>query len=533
MQNEIVDCLIVGSGPVGLTLGCQLHQYGTSFRILDKLEEPVRRTKAAAVWSRTAEIFSQMELIEPLIGTGLKAYGASFFADGKRIARLNLDTIDCQYNYVLMTPQHRTEKVLRDYLQEQSISIEYSKEVSVIVPREDCVEVHLECGEIVHARWVVGCDGANSTVRRSLGLSFDGQELDSQWVVGDLELEGLPYDDELLLMMHKDGPTGLFPLGDSLYRVVAEVDQRTEDASAELQQLVKLRVGGEKLRLGKVIDAGYFTIAERQVEQYRQGRVFIAGDAAHVQSPLGGQGMNTGIQDANNLAWKLAMVTGRAMRERLLDTYHEERHPIGEWLVEATSRGTAMITNRQPLVLAFRKQAARLVASLPPVHNKIRSTLSELEIHYRRSSLSQEPAEPGRGWRFNAGVKAGERAPDGPVMAGGEERLLSEFLRGCQLHLLLFDSEQSASQTRFEPLLKALGKNHPNLVRPLLISLREDNAKELDCPCLQDSEEKLHQLYAATEPSAYLVRPDGYVAYRCQPLDQVELLNYLDSWALF
>lgn len=532
MQDEILDCLIVGAGPVGLTLGCQLSQHGVSFRILDKIEQPVKRTKAAAVWSRTAEIFSQMNLIDPLLKTGVKAYGASFFTDGKRVARLTLDSIDSLYNFVLMTPQHKTEQVLRDSLQARGLTIDYGSPVTMIEQNEEFARVSLEDGRKLKARWVIGCDGARSFVRQSQGLTFEGQELESRWVVGDVEIDGLPFDDELLLILHDDGPAGLFPLGESLFRVVAELPPGSGDAKAELEALIKTRVASENLTLGEAFDVGYFSIHERQVDSYRAGRVFIAGDAAHVQSPLGGQGMNTGIQDANNLAWKLAMVTAGRMQERLLDTYHEERHPVGKWLVEATSRGTAMITSRQPIVAAFRKQATRLLAGLPPVQNKMRNTLAELEINYRDSSLSREPEQLGAGWRFKGGVRAGERAPDGPVRVKGKEQLLSVSLRSCQLHLLLFDSARSVHRLKFEPLLRSLGRNHPDLVQPLFLSTLEDNRGVLDCPYLEDFEEKLHHLYAATEPSAYLIRPDGYVAYRCQPVDQVELLNLLDSWAV-
>lgn len=533
MQDDIVDCLIVGAGPVGLTLACQLKKHDVSFRILDKLSEPVKRTKAAAVWSRTSEIFAQLDLAEPLLDTGLKAYGASFFADGKRVARLTLDSIDSQFNFVLMTPQHKTEQVLRDSLHRQDVKIDYESEVTAVHQKQSFVEVTLSSGRTLRARYVIGCDGARSFVRQSQGLTFEGKELESQWVVGDVEIRGVPFDDELLLILHKDGPTGLFPLGESLYRVVAELEPESDDAKSELETLIKARVASDNLEVGEAFDVGYFSINERQVNRYRADRVFIAGDAAHVQSPLGGQGMNTGIQDANNLGWKLGMVCKRLMRERLLETYHEERHPVGKWLVEATSRGTAMITSRQPVVAAFRNQATRLLASLPPVQNKMRNTLSELEINYRDSSLSREPEELGPGWRYNGGVRAGERAPDGPVRSQGKVHQLSEFLRSCQLHLLLFDSARSVRRLRFGPLLKSLRKNHADLVQPLLVSTLEDNADILDCPYLEDHEETLHQHYAATEPSAYLIRPDGYVAYRCQPVDSVELLNHLDSWAVF
>ena len=535
MEAEVPDCLIVGAGPVGLTLGCQLQQYGVSFRIIDKLSGPVKRTKAAAVWSRTTEIFDQMNLADRFLDEGLKVFGASFFANGKRVARLTLDSIDSLYNYVLMLPQHKTEEVLRAYLEEKNSPVEYDCSVASIEEKGDLIEVALEDGRTLVARYLIACDGAHSQVRQSAGLSFEGRELESQWVVGDAEIEGLPFDDEILLIMHNDGPTGLFPLGDSLYRVVGEtepvIDQTSELATQVVQDLVTTRVQGRNLKLGNISDAGFFSINERQVDRYRNGRIFLAGDSAHVQSPLGGQGMNTGIQDAHNLAWKLAMVCKQDLKEKVLDTYHEERHPIGKWLVEATSRGTEMLTNRQPIVAAFRDQAARFVASLPPVQNKLRNTLSEVEINYRSSSLSREPEYIGAGWRYRQGVRPGERAPDGLVRYNDLETRLSSHLRGRFFHLVLFDSGRSTLALNWGNLLKQIQERYYRLVNTVLVSTLATNAEKLSCPYLDDFQEELHHLYSAVEPCAYLIRPDGYIAYRSQPVDQVELLNYLDEWS--
>lgn len=536
MEGEIPDCLIVGAGPVGLTLGCQLRQYGVTFRIIDKLSGPVKRTKAAAVWSRTAEIFDQMNLVDRFLEEGLRVFGASFFANGKRVARLTLDSIDSLYNYVLMIPQHKTEEVLRKYLEEKDSPVKYNCSVVSVEEKDEFVEVTLDNGQTLTTRYVIACDGAHSQVRQSAGLSFEGRELESQWVVGDAEIEGLPFDDEILLIMHQDGPTGLFPLGDSLYRVVGQTepaaDQSGEIATSVVKDLITTRVEGRNLKLGQISDAGFFSINERQVDRYRKGRVFLAGDAAHVQSPLGGQGMNTGIQDAHNLAWKLAMVCKGDMTEKVLETYHEERHPIGKWLVEATSRGTEMLTNRQPIVAAFRDQAARFVASLPPVQNKLRNTLSEVEINYRSSSLSREPAYIGAGWRYRQGVRPGERAPDGVIRYNDFETRLSSHLRGRFFHLVLFDSGRSALALNWENLLKQLQERHYHLVNTVLVSTQAANREKLPCPYLEDFQEELHHLYSAVEPCAYLIRPDGYIAYRSQPVDQVELLNYLDEWSV-
>lgn len=529
MRKKEIDCLVIGAGPVGLTLACQLRQYGVSCRIIDKVESPVIRTKAAGIWSRTLEFLAQMGLGDKFIDQGLQCYGASIFADGKRIAHLHLEGIESFYNFILLIPQHETEGILREHLQRLDTEVEYGKELSLLREERESVVAVLKSGEEIEAKWVVGCDGAHSRVRHALGLEFVGHKLDTQWIVSDLQLRGLPLEEEVQVYLHEEGPTAFFPLGKRFYRLVAETGPLKDSAQegkakAEAERLIKARLPQE-VEIEEIKRAGFFSIHERQVQQYKSGRVFLAGDAAHVHSPLGGQGMNTGIHDVNNLAWKLAMVIRRGLLPSLLETYHEERFPVGEWVVKATSRGMTAITSRQPLVAALRKQAARLLANLPPVQSRIRNTLAETEIHYRESSLSKEPEEPATGWKFGKGITAGERAPDGAV--GEEGRRLYDYLTGCRFHLLLFTSDEDSSRAVMEGLCSTLRKEFVDLVQVLIVDTKPPATAIAEAVHILDSTADLHHKYAATRPSAYLLRPDTYVACRSQPISEVELLSYM------
>ncbi len=532
MSRELTDCLIVGAGPVGLTLACQLKAFGSRVRIIDKLDGPALRTKAVAVWSRTAEIFEQMGLIDRFLNKGLKCYGTSFFANGKRAAHLSLDGIESRYNFALLVPQHETEAILRERLSELGVQVEYGKRLLSVNQSSDRVETLLESGESLESSWLVGCDGAHSGVRGALDLRFDGRKIESQWIVADCRIDGLPLDDEVLLFLHNEGPMGLFPLGGNVFRMVAETEpvmDSSNEGRAEFEacRLVKLRLHMESVQVQEAKNAGYFSIHERQVEEYKVGRVFLAGDSAHVHSPLGGQGMNTGIQDAHNLSWKLALVTQGLMRDSVLESYHQERHPVGEWLVQTTSHGTEMLTSRNPIIATFRTQAVRFLASLPPVKDKVRDTLGELEINYRDRGLSKEPGFIGQGWRFGQGVKAGERAPDGVVRSQGQETRLLQLLRGCRLHLLLFDGP--AKPGRLQAMVERLNRSYSSVVNVIFVGLDAEAPDWLDALYLYDHNRELYKLYAANEQSAYLIRPDGYVLYRCQPIDEVEFFNWLDD----
>ena len=535
MSNPRIDCLIVGSGPVGLVAACQLKQYGLNIRIIDKLNGPVLRNKAAVVWARTCEFLDQMGLADQFTSTGLKCYGASLFADGKRFAQIPLDGTDSLFNFALMIPQHKTERILREHLKSLGTEVEYGVELESITDHPHCATAHLASGESIESNWIVGCDGAHSGVRHALGLPFEGEQLESFWMVADLHLDGLPLDDEVMAFLHHDGPTALFPLGDNFFRAVAQISS-VEDprdraqAKADITHVLESRIGGS-LQIVDIRRAGYFTIHQRQVDQYRQGRVFLAGDSAHIHSPLGGQGMNTGMHDANNLAWKLAMVCQGHMRPELLDTYHEERYPIGHWLVKSTSIATKMVTNRQPIVAALRIQAAKFLANIPMVQSKVRDTLSEIEIHYRDSSLSLEPSCPVQNWRFRGGIRAGERAEDAPVREGDKQGRLKDYIYGCRYHLLLFKGDEVDAWHDLELTARLIHKRFGSAVQIVWVGLNDAPPKlTFDARYLVDFTEQLHEDYAASGSTVYLVRPDGYVAYRSQPVDHEELEGHLLKW---
>jgi 2-polyprenyl-6-methoxyphenol hydroxylase-like FAD-dependent oxidoreductase len=535
MNKTSTDCLIVGAGPVGLTLACQLQHYGVNFRIIDKVDGPVIRTKAAAVWSRTTEFMAQIGLEDEFLNAGLHCCSASLFADGKRFAQLHLDTVDSLYNFVLMIPQHATEHILREELNKHGVRVEYGHEMTSLQSTDEHVAVELAGGETLTCRWLVGCDGAHSGVRHALNLDFAGEKLQSDWVVADVYLDEVYAEEEIMAIMHDSGPTALFPLGDMFYRVVAQVDDVTgvrdaETAESALRDLFAERVVG-LAKLGEFKDAGYFTIHERQVEKYQVGRVFVAGDAAHVHSPLGGQGMNTGMHDAYNLGWKLALVARGQMTEEFLSTYQDERFPIGQRLVKATSMGTKMITQRQPLVAALRKQAAKILTQLPVLKHKARDTLTEVNIHYRGGPLSIEPESCPRAWRFKKGIRAGERATDALVTANGEEVRLTSYLTGARFHLMIFGGEEADCWSVFEPMVKKVREHYASFVQIVWIGADSSAPPNLDSEVhVIDHTEELHHDYAATEPSVYLLRPDAYVAYRSQTLGADELENYFGPW---
>ena len=532
------DCLIVGAGPVGLAMACELKTYGLDVCIIDQLPQPVMRTKAAVVWSKTAEFFEQMGLGQAFLDAGFACYGASVYVDEQRVGHMELESPESRFDSALMIPQHKTESILREHLQQLGVEVAYNRKLASLEQSEDGVTAHLESGTNLRSRWVVGCDGAHSGVRHALNLAFDGEALTSQWVVADLYLDGLPISDEMLIFVGGDGPLALFPLGDKFYRLVAETESPQnpndeESAKADVRELIGRKVPAPA-QIKKMCSAGYFQIHERQIKDYRSGRVFLAGDAAHVHSPLGGQGMNTGIHDAHNLSWKLAMVCKRAMKTELLETYQEERFPIGKNLVDATRRGTKVMSLRSPVAAAIRERVLRAVTNFAPAKQKIRRTLTELDIHYHGRSLCDEPTHHGPGWLFNKGVRAGSRAPDGVGRTcSGDEIRLHDHFTGCRFHLLLFGGGDHNSWNHFDAIAAVVRERYAALIQIVWIGADDEAPPTKDGEqYLFDVETGLHHDYAATDCSAYLIRPDGYVAHRTQPVNAEMLAAYLEKWCL-
>lgn len=349
--------LIVGAGPVGLTMAIELARYKVPVRLIDRMQDRAATSRAVALWPRTFELLDRSGSSEEFIVKGNKVTSAIIFAGRNRLASMSLAALDCAYPFVLMLPQNETESILERRLEAHGIRCELGTELKAFTQDGDGVTATVgqadRPAETQRFGWLVACDGAHSPVRHSLGLAFEGDTLDTDWALGDFVLSGFPFGvEDLVTYWHQDGPLVFFPMSPDRYRVIAALGPSRGDAPvppsvAGFQALIDARAPGG-IKLGNAIWTSAFRINERQVASYRSGRVFLAGDAAHVHSPAGGQGMNTGMQDAFNLGWKLALVArGLAHSPALLDSYSPERHAVGAEVIAAAGRLTklALITN--------------------------------------------------------------------------------------------------------------------------------------------------------------------------------------------
>jgi 2-polyprenyl-6-methoxyphenol hydroxylase-like FAD-dependent oxidoreductase len=430
----MVDVLVIGAGPVGLTMAAEAARYGLSVRIIDKAPYATATSKALVVWSRTLELFDRMGCTKDFLDAGIRSHGASMRHGSTVLGSARLDSIPSAYNFGLMIPQRDTERLMTAHLATFGVSVERKITLTGFSSEPDHVEATLRHAdgqqETVEAHWLVGCDGAHSTIRHQLGVAFDGKPQGDDWFLADVRLqgEGVPPQDEVTIYLHRHGLFAVFPMPEGRSRIVGTVGKtdpqhpRPDPTLEEVQALADDRTAGG-FRVTHPAWLTTFRVHERKVAEYRQGPVFLAGDAAHIHSPAGGQGMNTGIQDAINLAWKLAMVTQGAAAPALLDSYSPERSAVGDMVLNHATRLTDMATLSNPAAQAVRNIALRFAMGLHTVRDLMTTEMSETGIAYGESPLSVGAKHAPHG------LAAGERmAPDTyhghPPGAGREPRFV-------------------------------------------------------------------------------------------------------------
>ncbi len=318
-QTASCPALVVGAGPVGLTMAAHLHHHGVACRIVDSSPQPSDKSKALVIWARSLEMLDDLGVVGDFTAAGRFLQGARFHAGRRTLVHLTFQTPGTEYPRPLMLAQSETERLLAEHLRRVGVAVERPVELTAFADRGDHVEASLRHAggreEQVRCDWLLGCDGAHSTTRKQLGLEFAGEADPNDFLLADCRIDGIPQD-ELSLFWHSRGVLGFFPFGEGRCRVIADMGRAPgpghppDPTLAQVQAVVDER-GPGGVRLSEAVWLAGFRIHERKVADYRRGRVFLAGDAAHIHSPAGGQGMNTGMQDAWNLAWKLALVQAR------------------------------------------------------------------------------------------------------------------------------------------------------------------------------------------------------------------------------
>lgn len=391
--------LVAGAGPVGLTMALELTRFGIPVRIIDKAAARTDKSKALVLWSRTLELMDRGGYSQVFVDAGCKVTAANIYAGTRQVAHVRLDELQTPHPYALMLPQSDTERLLEEQLNVRGVKIERQVELTRFVAETDQIAATLQSAdgreETLTVPWMIGCDGAHSAVRHGLGMQFVGNTMLSDWILADVHLRGLTDNaNEVNTYWHADGALALFPISPGRYRVIADVGdaltgQRRPDPTLEEVQAALDQRGPGGLVVSSPIWLASFRINERKVADYRAGRVFLAGDAAHIHSPAGGQGMNTGMQDAFNLSWKLALVHhGLASAEPLLESYNTERSAVGQQVLLDAGRLTTLATLRSSAWQQLRNHVASFAFGMSAVRQTMATKLTELSIGYPHSPLT-------------------------------------------------------------------------------------------------------------------------------------------------
>jgi 2-polyprenyl-6-methoxyphenol hydroxylase-like FAD-dependent oxidoreductase len=386
--------LVVGAGPVGLVMAVDLARRRVPVRIIDKLEAPSTESRAIIIHARTLDQLEPLGISARLIDTGVNSTGVEFHADGKRLAHVPLDTVDSRHPFSLTTAQTETERLLTERLTELGVTIERGVTLTGLEQDGDSVRATVQrtdgASDVITTPWLVGADGAHGTVRNLVGQRLEGAFRGERFLMGDVDADH-DYDRHTMHIFFaaREAIGLLFPMVGRRVRVFAQIPTGVDmDRPASLDWL---RAALAERRMHVRIDAPHwlarFEIHHAQVRRYRTGRVFLAGDAAHVHSPAGGQGMNTGMQDALNLSWKLALALRGQAGEALLDSYHDERHPVAAHVIAFTSRLTDVATVNAPWVRQARNAAMRMALSAPRLQHLLANELEEQNVAYRKSAL--------------------------------------------------------------------------------------------------------------------------------------------------
>jgi 2-polyprenyl-6-methoxyphenol hydroxylase-like FAD-dependent oxidoreductase len=390
-----LDVLIVGAGPVGLFLANECARRSLRWRLVEAHATQSVYSKALAIFPRTLEVFDMAGVVGPFLDAANRVTSVSVVTHERTLARMEFAPDESPYRFVAMVPQDITEKLLVEQVRAKGGAVEYETSFVSAVQHDDRVSVTLDRkGQqaTLEAAFVVGCDGAHSTVRHLLDLPFEGAEYHDLFILADVETnEALPAS-ELQLCPNELGPFAIFPMSGTRRRVVATIETAEGDTpSLELVRKVVSERGPKEIEIRALNWSSYFHIHHRQVARLRVGRMFIAGDAAHIHSPFGGQGMNTGLQDVWNLVWKLDLVLRGHGTEQLLESYSAERLPVIRQVVETTHLMTRALGAPSRLAQALRDAVIPMVSRLAPFQHAFVERLSELGIAYRGSPIVEGP----------------------------------------------------------------------------------------------------------------------------------------------
>jgi 2-polyprenyl-6-methoxyphenol hydroxylase-like FAD-dependent oxidoreductase len=508
-----VGVLIAGAGPVGLSLACELERHGIEHRIVDAAPERAAVSRATDLHARSLELWDHTGVADEVLAAALPITGVPLFSGGREVARLDFAGVDSPFPAAVSLRQRELEELLCEHLAGQ---VERGKPVQLVRQDEDGVAARVG-SEKVRAGFLVACDGVHSGLRAAVGIPFEGGDYPGRFAVMDADIDGWPYGSgEISVFLDHEGFWAM-PLPDDRIRLFFRDDAAGEQPDvADAQGVIDRHVPGAP-RIRGAENRACFSLHHRVARRFRSGRVLLAGDAAHAMTLVSGQGMNTGVQDAYNLAWKLRFALAGAPAA-VLDSYEAERRPVALATVQASGKihdanvlsGAAAAARDRSLAAAL-ASPAQVVAAVEAGH--------ELPVAYSDSPIVGGHAPAGA-----PGVLPGQRIPDaGPLIrADGSTTSLRELLRPPELQLWI-----CAGSAPAEPALALAERFGPAVRSTVLVIADRPPAAPPGVELLADPELRAHGRLGAVADAAYVVRPDGHLGFRCEPPDAARLAQHL------
>ena len=547
MKNEYdTDVLVIGAGPTGLTAATELVRHGVDALVVDRNAEGVRNSRALTVHARTLELLRNRGISDELVRSGYPSPGINISVDSRNPAIVEMFSLDTRYPFVLIISQAQTEEILEAELTRLGGAVERS--TTVVRVDQDSDSVTAYCRDAkgmerrIRARYLIDCGGAHSVSLKHLQVPSHGGRFEGVAMLADVRYDGELTKGFITNYASDRGVCLILPFKDDYIRVIA-LDFTKQDALAseplklaDLQETVNA-IAPIRLHLRDPRWLSHFHAPHRVVDRYRTGRIFLAGDAAHLFIPAGGQGMNTGIQDALNLAWKLALVIRGATDATLLDTYHVERHAVAEQTLKASDTLFRIFLNQAQhrVVRAVAPPLLRRLVARSAIRHRAAATLSQIGVNYRNETPPRGQRDRTRARRA---LRAGDRLPDAEIVTTeNPEGHLHDLLAHSGYTVFGYASplQSSASQHSVAARLASIIHQYDAVSRSVLVR-SEGLADDGDMPVVVDIKRQVRRRVGMTPGSVLVARPDGYVAFHAHvsgnaAADAATFASLMDSWS--
>lgn len=518
--------LIVGAGPSGLMMAAQLLRYGVQPLIIDSKKGPTDQSRALAVQARSMEIYRQMGLADLALQDGIQAESISIQNDEKELVRFSLQNLgqnETPFPFVHLLEQSKNERLLLSFLTQNCCPVYWNTDLEDFVQTENQIKANLKSDDkrsTITADWLFGADGAHSTIRKKLQIDFKGDTYANKFYLADVELNQSFAENQITLKTGNASFTGIFPMkGVNRFRVAANLPKafadREEVSFEEIQADLEKSLP-ENLKIEKCYAFSVYKLHHRMAEKFGDKRSFLIGDAAHIHSPAGGQGMNTGLQDAYNLAWKLAGVISQKLKPAILDSYAAERMSVARKLLQTTDRFFNLISSQNWLNQLFRNQIFPKLIQFLWEKESFRAfgfkTVSQIGINYRNSKINLNLSKA-------ENVKAGDRLPFIRIF-DEKKKQETDLHAWCSKPGFTFIALGKLKENDLFNLARWITQNYPQQLNFFYLPFSAKNKAVFDCFELKDDQHK-----------AVIVRPDMYIGYLNDTIHVDLIGDYLEKVA--